>query len=99
MDYLRKLKNAEIILNILRTKLIALLALATGEHLQTLAYSIEINSIHQTEVKIDIPIPKRMKTSARNKFQPLLGLPFLDSDPEIGVTSTLLFSKKKQSLL
>lgn len=89
LKYLRKLKNAEINLNVLSQKLVALLALATGQRLQTLA-SIDINNIHRTDEKIDIPISKRIKTSARNRFQPLLSLPFLNSDPEICVASTLL---------
>lgn len=97
LDYLRELKNAEINLTVLSQKLVALLALATGQRLQTLA-SIEINNIHRTEVKIDIPIPKRIKTSARNRFQPLLSLPFLDSDPEICVASTLLSYLEKNLL-
>lgn len=87
--YLRELKNAEINLYILSQKLITLLALATGQRLQTLG-SIETTNIHITEIKIEITIPKRIKTSARNRFQPLLNLPFLNSDPEICVASALL---------
>lgn len=98
LDYLKKLKNAEIKLNVLSQKLVTLLALATGQRLQTLAF-IEINNIHRTESKIDIPISKRIKTSARNKFQPVLSLPFLNLDPEICVASTLLcYLEKTKSL-
>nr|CAH7760283.1 unnamed protein product [Callosobruchus chinensis] len=98
LDYTRNLKNADISLNILSKKLITLLALATGQRLQTLA-SIDIDNIHRSDMKIDIPIPRRIKTSARNKFQPFLILPFLNSDPENCVASTLLYYLEKTKLL
>nr|CAH7717093.1 unnamed protein product [Callosobruchus chinensis] len=98
LDYTRNLKNSDISLNILSKKLITLLALATGQRLQTLA-SIDIDNIHRSDMKIDIPIPRRIKTSARNKFQPFLILPFLNSDPENCVASTLLYYLEKTKLL
>nr|CAH7765858.1 unnamed protein product [Callosobruchus chinensis] len=98
LDYTGNLKNSDISLNILSKKLITLLALATGQRLQTLA-SIEIDNIHRSDMKIDIPIPRRIKTSARNKFQPFLILPFLNSDPENCVASTLLYYLEKTKLL
>nr|CAH7742684.1 unnamed protein product [Callosobruchus chinensis] len=50
-------------------------------------------------MKIDIPTPRRIKTSARNKFQPFLILPFLNSYSENCVASTLLSYLEKTKLL
>nr|CAH7740596.1 unnamed protein product [Callosobruchus chinensis] len=96
----RNFKNSDISLNILSKKLITLLALATGQRIQTLA-SIEIDNIHRSDMKIDIPIPRRTKTSARNKFQPFLILPFfgLKFQLRLLVVGLKIFWKKVVSIL
>lgn len=89
LNYLKQFDNSCINLKILTQKVVTLLALATGQRLQTLAH-IEINNIIRSEGIIEIPIPKRVKTSARSRSQPFLRLPFLDSDPDICVARALL---------
>uniref|UniRef100_A0A1Y1N2Y1 Tyr recombinase domain-containing protein n=1 Tax=Photinus pyralis TaxID=7054 RepID=A0A1Y1N2Y1_PHOPY len=89
LDYLRGLKNSEISIDTLTHKLTALLALATGQRLQTLTL-IEISNIYRDTKGLTITIPSRIKTSGRNRLQPVLRLPFLDLDPEICVARTVL---------
>lgn len=66
-----------------------LLALTTGQRVQTLAL-IELENIRTTSQGIEIKISKRVKTSGVNKFQPLLVLPFYQDDSNICVASTML---------
>lgn len=87
LSYLKQLKNSEITLETLTHKCVTLLALATGQRLQTLAL-IEISFIHVGEDAIQIVMPKRIKTSAKNKPQPMLLIPFLKSDTHIVVDLT-----------
>ncbi|KAJ8910973.1 hypothetical protein NQ315_003666 [Exocentrus adspersus] len=97
LNCLKQLKNSEISLELLTQKTVTLLALATGQRLQTLTL-IEIPFICRSDTKIETAIPKRIKTSARNKPQPVLSLPFLNSDPEIcvkGREESILITYKK----
>lgn len=89
LDYIKTLEHSEDNLNILSQKLVTLLALATGQRLQTFTL-IDINNIYISEERIEIPIPARIKTSARNRSQPLLSLPFLTADPRVCVARTLV---------
>nr|CAH7749579.1 unnamed protein product [Callosobruchus chinensis] len=70
LNCLKQLKHAEISLEDLTHKCVTLLALATGQRLQTLAL-IEISNIHVSEDAIRITVPKRIRTSAKNKPQPM----------------------------
>ncbi|KAB0791236.1 hypothetical protein PPYR_03036 [Photinus pyralis] len=71
-----------------------LLALATGQRVQTLA-SIEINNIRRLSDKIEIPISKRIKTSRVKRIQPTLILPFFDDNISICPARTLLLYLKE----
>lgn len=98
LNYLRKLCNDNLSLELLTQKLVTLLALATGQRLQTL-WLIDIDNIYSSDSKIEIAISKRTKTSARNKTQPLMQLPFLDSDYNVCVARTLTTYLEKTQLL
>nr|CAH7717736.1 unnamed protein product [Callosobruchus chinensis] len=70
-------------LELLTKKLIMLLALSSGHKVQTL---------------IEIKISKRIKTSGKNKLQPILILPFIKECPDLCVASVLeLYVKKTKS--
>ncbi|XP_072384478.1 uncharacterized protein [Diabrotica undecimpunctata] len=88
LKYLRTLENNTISLEILTKKLVTLLALATGQRIQTLSL-IDIDNIIEQDGKIEIKISDRTKTTAINKTQPLLVLPFFGKDPNICVARTL----------
>ncbi|CAH2015483.1 unnamed protein product [Acanthoscelides obtectus] len=79
----------DISLQQLTYKLAALLALSTGQRVQTLA-SIEISNIVIAEDGITIKIPKRLKTSGLNRLQPTLVLPFYKTDPSLCVAKCLI---------
>ncbi|XP_058809947.1 uncharacterized protein LOC131675119 [Phymastichus coffea] len=90
LDYLTSLPNNND-LNVLDLgrKLIALLALITGHRMQTFSL-IELENIEELDDKtIHIKIPKRIKTSGRNRNQPLLILPYFLINEKICAASTL----------
>lgn len=89
INYVRTLDNNTISLELLTQKLASLIALATGQRIQTLSL-IEINNILVRDDKIEIKIAQRIKTSGINKSQPFLVLPFLNSDTNVCVAKTLL---------
>ncbi|KAJ8977521.1 hypothetical protein NQ317_003028 [Molorchus minor] len=75
INYIRSLDNDFISLELLTQKLASLLALATGQRVQTLGL-IEINNILVHIDRIEIKISRRIKTSAPKRSQPFLTLPF-----------------------
>lgn len=89
LNFVRELNNEEISLEYLTYKLTILLALASGQRVQTLSL-IEIHNIIRSEKGIEIRITHRIKTSGRNRLQPVLILPFYTQDSKICVASTLL---------
>lgn len=89
LNYVRTLINDTITLEILTEKLASLLALATGQRIQTLSL-INIKNIFTRGDKIEIKISERIKTSSINKFHPLLVLPFFTADSNVCVAGTLL---------
>ncbi|KAJ8921724.1 hypothetical protein NQ315_010634 [Exocentrus adspersus] len=98
INYLRTLKNGELDLEMLTKKLVTLLALATGQRIQTLG-CIELDNILVRDDRIEIKIVQRIKTSAPNRSQPFLILPFFNSDPNVCVAKLLLkYLHKTQEL-
>ncbi|XP_031340928.1 uncharacterized protein LOC116169038 [Photinus pyralis] len=89
INYVKTLDNEKIPLELLTQKLAVLLALATGQRIQTLSL-IEIHNILIRADKVEIKIPRRIKTSAPNRSQPFLTLPFFVHDPQVCVASTIL---------
>lgn len=90
LNYTRKLNNEEISLEYLTYKLAILLALASGQRVQTLSL-IETHNIKKLDKTIEIRIPHRIKTSGKNKLQPIIVLPFYTQDSRICVATTLLY--------
>ena len=73
----------------LSQKLVMLLALATAQRVQTLS-KICINNIIISTREIQIKIPDRTKTTALNRYQPCLNIPFCTIQPELYVASTII---------
>lgn len=94
INYVRTLDNNTISLELLTQKLASLIALATGQRIQTLSL-IEINNIVVREDRIEIKVAQRIKTSGINKSQPFLVLPYFNSDTNVCVANTLLLYLKK----
>ncbi|XP_059608142.1 uncharacterized protein LOC132255982 [Phlebotomus argentipes] len=86
--YRQKPINVELTLKDLSFKLIILLALITGHRMQTFSL-INIEDIRETEERIEIRIPKRIKTSSVGRSQPVLIIPFYKEEPKLCVASTL----------
>lgn len=88
LKFIRELPES-MILEDLTLKLAVLLALATGQRVQTLA-SIELHNIIKNSNGIIIKVSKRLKTSGPNKLQPVLQLPYFHQDNKICVATTLI---------
>lgn len=88
LDYLDTLNNDSISLEKLTRKLVMLLALSTGQRMQTLSY-IKISNMKTFEDRIIITIKDMIKTSRVGKAQPVLNLPFFHPRPGICPASTL----------
>lgn len=89
LNYLKLKNNTDITLEVLTHKLVTLMALASGQRLQTLSL-IDIRNIYRKCEEINIKVVARIKTSGRNKPQPFLRLPFFKEDTNLCVASTLL---------
>lgn len=72
----------------LSKKLATLLALVTAHRVQTLSL-IRISNIHKDNNKYIIKISDQIKTSAINRLQPTLMLPYFDEKPAICPARTL----------
>lgn len=73
----------------LTRKLVTLLALITGQRVQTLS-KISLDNIKESENIIHIMIPERIKTSGVNRYQPLLKIPYFRDKPELCAATTLI---------
>lgn len=80
--------NTDLSLEKLTKKLSILLALCTSQRVQTLSL-IKISNICRTPSGIKILISDMIKTSAANREQPVLFLPFFVDDPSICPAKTL----------
>nr|CAH7744531.1 unnamed protein product [Callosobruchus chinensis]CAH7758161.1 unnamed protein product [Callosobruchus chinensis]CAH7759503.1 unnamed protein product [Callosobruchus chinensis] len=69
LDFIEKWNNDTLNLRDLTFKLTILLLLSTGQRVQTIA-NIEVCNIVNSSDGISIKIPKRLKTSGKNKAQP-----------------------------
>lgn len=87
--FLNQPDNKNLSLKLLSKKLITLLALVTGHRMQTLAL-IKINNIKSYQSKIEIRIPDKIKTSSKNKMQPLLVLPVYETNKKICAATALI---------
>ncbi|KAL0893421.1 hypothetical protein ABMA27_015006 [Loxostege sticticalis] len=80
--------NESLSLQDLTKKLVILLALATGQRIQTLSL-IRIQNVHTFTDKIVITITDMIKTSGIGRQQPTLNLPFFTQRPAICPASCL----------
>ena len=89
LDHLKTLyPNDKITLEQLSLKLVTLIALSTGQRIQTIS-KISLENIVVSPERIQIKISQRIKTSKVNRMQPCLMLPFFRNQPEICVASAL----------
>lgn len=89
LDYLRELPpNDTLSLEQLTYKLVTLLALITAHRVQTLSL-IKVENIHKDPTGYQIWISDRIKTSATNKCQPVLYIPFFVDDSRVCAAKTL----------
>ena len=63
-------------------KLASLLALVTGQRMQTFSL-IDIRNVEKREKSLEIKIPDRIKTSGINRKQPIRILSFYKEDQEL----------------
>ncbi|XP_050305029.1 uncharacterized protein LOC126742419 [Anthonomus grandis grandis] len=89
LNFVKKLNNDHITLEYLTYKLAILLALTTGQRVQTLSL-IDTKNIFQSEKGVEIKITDKIKTSGKNAFQPILTLPFYKEDISVCVATTLI---------
>ena len=90
LNYIEKLYPLEQLkLKDITEKVATLLALTTGQRLQTLAL-INIENIAVSNSGISIKITERIKTTKPGGFQPELILPFYKNKPGLCVASTVL---------
>lgn len=90
LTHARSLITDTIPLDTLTQKLAILLALATGQRIQTLGLINITNIVVKPNERLEIKIVDRIKTTALNRMQPQLILPFFDDDQEICVARVLL---------
>lgn len=70
-------------------KTVTLLALISAQRIQTLT-NIEWDLIKVEEQDIKIFIPEKLKTSGKNRLQPVLILPFCREEPKLCLRLTIL---------
>lgn len=96
LDYFENLQNKDLSLELLSKKLATLLALVTGQRIQTLSL-INIKNIIIKEDLIEIKIPEKIKTLKLGRNQPILFLPFYKENLNICPANTLLCYIKRRS--
>nr|CAI5817384.1 unnamed protein product [Callosobruchus analis] len=83
LEYLRHLgENSQLSLKELSGKVATLLALLTGNRIQTIAL-IRVSNINESKDGIQILITEKIKTSGRNRVQPCLQLPYYKNDARL----------------
>ncbi|XP_018325811.1 uncharacterized protein LOC108737453 [Agrilus planipennis] len=90
LNYLRSQINENISLEQLSYKLAMLLALVSAQRVQTLSL-IELKDIKISSLGVQIFIRDLIKTSAPNRTQPIISLPFYKDEEAVCVATTLLF--------
>lgn len=80
--------NEQLTIKDLSRKLLCLLALITGHRMQTFSL-IKTENIEKQGKSLQIKIPDRIKTSGRNRNQPILVLPYYPKNKKICAASAL----------
>lgn len=95
LSFLEKLVPLDrLTLEQLSYKLVTLLALISAHRVQTLS-KIKIHNIIRFEDRLEILIPDRMKSSGKNRQQPVLKIPFFLDKPELCLATCILFYIEK----
>nr|CAI5851471.1 unnamed protein product [Callosobruchus analis] len=89
LNYLKKLPPSPSSLQQLTYKTAMLLALATGQLVQTLA-SIDVGNLHILPDRLDIHITKQLKTTHTGQNQTPLVIPFFSEDVDICPAKSVL---------
>ncbi|XP_033222710.1 uncharacterized protein LOC117176563 [Belonocnema kinseyi] len=98
LDYFLEIPpNEELRLKELSKKLVTLLALITGLRMQTFSL-IKIVNIRNRGTTIEIKIPDHIKTSNKNRTQPLLVLPFYSEENICAASALQSYLVKTRSL-
>lgn len=99
LNYLSSLpSNEEMPLKRLGMKLICLLALITGHRMQTFSL-IKIENIEKQMNSVQIKIPDRIKTTGRNRNQPILHFPYYVKNKQICAATALdCYMRRTQSI-
>lgn len=98
LDYFQNSNNEKLSLESLSKKLITLLALVTGQRLQTLSL-INIKNIVFKEETVEIEIPDKIKTSRLGRNQPVLTLPiYKESENVCPVTALKCYLERTKDL-
>lgn len=96
LQYLKTIDTSN--LKNISLKLLTLLALATGQRLQTLSL-IKLENIVESPDAYHIFISDRIKTSSVGKNQPYLKIPYFEEDIDLCVASTLkLYLRQTETL-
>lgn len=80
--------NESISMEMLTKKLVTLLALISAQRVQTIS-KILVENVEIFENYIQIKVPDRVKTSGRNRNQPLINIPVFKDQPKICVASVM----------
>lgn len=88
LDFLANVSNDSISLELLSRKLVMLLALATGQRIQTLSL-IKMSNMTIYNDRIIITISDLIKTSGIGRAQPVLNLPYYDIRPCVCPAATI----------
>ena len=88
--------NEKLGLKGLTKKLVTILALVTGQRVQTL-FCIKVNNIIHEDKRIRIKIEEKLKTSRFMKSMPVLEIPYYDAQPNVCPARTLVTYLEKTS--
>lgn len=88
LEFLSKISNESAPLDLLSKKLVTLLALSTGQRVQTISV-IDLSSIFYQNTYIAITINDIIKTSMANRRNPILTIPFFGKNESICPAKTL----------
>ena len=95
LDYFTKTDcNEKLIFQELASKLITLLALITGQHMQTFA-NIKKDNIDVRDKKLEIQIPDRIKRTGVNRNLPILVLPVYPKNKKICPATAFVYHKEE----
>lgn len=97
LSYLENQPTQNVTVESLTQKLTTLLLLATGQRVQTIA-NIECCNIQNVPEGVNIKIPAKLKTSAKNRSQPNITIPFFKNKKLCVATTLKTYLSKTEQL-